>query len=618
MRALALICALILSVASYGQRKNKFLYVSGTVLGYHYEPKGFFKSEQVEIQGSLSDVQIKCTHNGEELASASTNSGGSFDLYIPLNFYDELIVTYSKDGYAKSAISIGLGLIPEEMFSYGLVLENIELILNDNQTDFAIDNGKPFAKITYSRSRVFVVDPVSFEKNDRLFKKIENSTPVNLLTRSVDKNRKKNLEAKKTSSNNGSDNVSPNDSPNDNNDTIENVELIVSKPSYDTTYIEETFTVLKSEKFDNVSTWENLTFDDIDAREDEITNAWEQLEKDKLEAVTEQDFILLEAREALLLSAERELDAARAYIEEQESKLNAQRNFMFVLGFMVLVLAGFVVYLIRSIREKNRLNSELDKRNQKITASISYAERIQKSVLLRDEDIKAILPNSFVYYSPLDVVSGDFYWFSEVNGKAVVAAVDCTGHGVPGAFMSLIGNTLMNQIVNEKKITEPSKILNELHNGIVKSLNQEEDAAASQDGMDMSICVLDKSSGELSFAGAVNPIYVVEEGEVKEISGDIIGVGGVMKRKKKREINFSQQNFNFKKGTNVYMFSDGYMDQFGGANNEKFNIPRFKEMLLSIKDEPIEKQKDQVIQTLNKWKGQSKQVDDILVIGIQI
>lgn len=603
----------------FGQRQPNQLIIEGTVMGYHYEPKKFFKKEQVQIQGSLSGVTLMAKDkSGKKFGQGKTDAGGNFGFQIPLGKVYTL--SFSKPGYGKSAITLDLseaGGQPE--IDAGLILKNIEFILNDNETGKAIDNGAPFAKVAYNKiTHNFKTTPIEFDRRERLFKELENSTPVNLLKSSVSKNKGKNdnLESYITGDVESNENSNNTHNTSTNNNTNENAEGEIDE---EVTVLERKLTILKkSKKLDNVEEWKDLTIEDINSRSDEINKAWEELEKEKLLAVTEEDFIIIEAKEELLKSAERELDAAKAYIEEQEGKIKAQRKMMILLVAMIILMGGFVFYLIKTNREKNRLNMKLDKQNTKILASIHYAERIQKSVLLRDEEIKAILPQSFVYYEPLDMVSGDFYWFGEVNGKVIVAAVDCTGHGVPGAFMSLIGNTLMNQIINEKKISSPSEILNLLHQGIIKSLNQEDDDETSQDGMDMSLCAIDKKSGEITYAGAVNPMFVVENGEFKEVSGDIRGVGGILSKRRKGEFVFTEQVLKFEKNTCFYLFSDGYMDQFGGSKNEKFNLPRFKELLLKIHSEPMEAQKEILEKTLKDWKGQTPQIDDVCVIGVRL
>ncbi|MBD3638807.1 MAG: SpoIIE family protein phosphatase, partial [Crocinitomicaceae bacterium] len=544
MRELLIICTLLVGFTTVAQREAEHLYINGSVLGYDYEPKGFFRSEQVEVQGALSGVKLTIKDdNGNTAATASTDNAGNFNIKVPLG--SKYNLTYTKSGYGTSAVEIDVRAnnIPDDMYSSGLILKNIELILNDNETDKSIDNGKVFARIYYSNSsREFKMSAIEFDRRDRLFKEQENSTPLNLLRSSVKKNRNNNKKAVTHDSNETTEN---NSNGNNNGENGENTDETTDENNGNTKPVK--LNLFKKSKLNDVKNWKELTSSDINKRATELRDAWEQLEQDKLVAVTAEDLILIEAREQLLLSAERELEAAKAYIDEQEDKINAQRYFMFSLIGLILLLCGFAFYLIRSIREKNRLNFELDKRNRKITASINYAERIQKSVLLKDDQIKGLLPDSFVFYQPLDVVSGDFYWFSEIDGKVIMAAVDCTGHGVPGAFMSLIGNTLMNQIVNEKKITQPGKILKHLHEGIVESLNQTEDAEASQDGMDMSICSLNKTTGEIIFSGAVNPIYVVENGDVKEVSGDLRGIGGVFRRKRKKEVTFTEQKLNLAK-----------------------------------------------------------------------
>ena len=610
MKALLLIIALSVGFISVSQRQPDQLFIEGTVLGYSFDPKGLFKKEKVVVQGSLSGVQLEAKNSkNKSVAKTKTNNGGEFSLYIPVG--DTYTLLYSKSGYGTSALFIELDNIPGDMASTGLQLSNIELILNDNETDKPVDNGAPFGNIRYTpNKREFYFKIREFSSKEKLFKKDADNTPVNLIKGSIAKNKDNNKNAV---------DALPEEVIEDDKGSTDKKRIIRNTETGETIEVAvEEVAVLSKSHLTDISDWDNLSDEDLDNRAKELSSAWDQLESDKLVAVTEADFMLIQAREEALTAAENELEAARTFIEEQEEKLSAQRYFMYALIGLILFLGGFAFVLIKSIRDKKAANVELEKRNAKISASIKYAERIQQSVLLSDVQIKALLPNSFVYFQPLDVVSGDLYWFSEVGNKVVVAAIDCTGHGVPGAFMSLIGNTLMNQIVNEKNITEPGQILSQLHDGIVSALRQQDDAAAAQDGMDMSVCTIDKKSRELSYSGAMNPVYVAHKGEITELSPNLRGIGGVMMRKKKGADEFVQEKMTLDADSCVYMFSDGYMDQFGGDKNEKFNITRFKELLLNIHAKPMEDQKVEIGNAIDSWKGSSSQIDDMLVIGIKL
>ncbi len=226
---------------------------------------------------------------------------------------------------------------------------------------------------------------------------------------------------------------------------------------------------------------------------------------------------------------------------------------------------------------------------------------------------------------PKDVVSGDFYWFSQIDNKQIVAAIDCTGHGVPGAFMSMIGNTMLHEIVNEKKITKPDQILLQLHQRVSQALKTNTENMESDDGMDMTLCTIDKQKNILQFAGAKNYIFVVEENngntentthEIQTYRGDFLSVGGNPLRRN-QPIAFTCHNIDLEKIIAVYMFSDGYMDQFGGEENKKFNMARFKQLISKNINENMIKQKQIFIETFENWKEDRKQLDDVLVVGFK-
>lgn len=216
------------------------------------------------------------------------------------------------------------------------------------------------------------------------------------------------------------------------------------------------------------------------------------------------------------------------------------------------------------------------------------------------------------------MVSGDFYWFIEKQNKLILVAADSTGHGVPGAFMSMLGISLLNEVVNRNNIIEPNKALDELRKGVIDALHQKKDDIVNSDGMDMTYCLIDPISLKMEFAGAYNPIYIIrkEEGEynIHILKGNKMPVGVYLKEFYDP---FSKQEFQLQKGDVLYMFTDGYYDQFGDNSEEKFKPRRFRELLLNIQEYDLEKQKELIISNFENWKGTVKQMDDVLVMGFK-
>lgn len=305
-----------------------------------------------------------------------------------------------------------------------------------------------------------------------------------------------------------------------------------------------------------------------------------------------------------------------------DEKLEREKNFKIYLGIFCLLVAGFAFMLFRGNLQKKKANSalsqaykEIEIKNKDITDSITYSKRIQEATLPPKELKYKLFPDAFVLFKPKDIVSGDFYWYAEKNGKRLIAACDCTGHGVPGALMSMIGNNILNQIVNEKDITSPEEILNHLHMEIRKSLKQQEQAE-NRDGMDIALAVFD-SENRISFAGAQRPLWIIRKNaeDVEEIKGNKFSIGGLQTEEDRK---FSGHQITLSKGDSIYLFSDGYVDQFGGSGGKKFMTRNFRQLLMNIHNEPMARQELVIDQTIEKWKGNREQIDDILVIGIRI
>lgn len=262
-------------------------------------------------------------------------------------------------------------------------------------------------------------------------------------------------------------------------------------------------------------------------------------------------------------------------------------------------------------------NTDLTRTNLLLNDSIDYAKRIQDAMLPDIEVIKKTLPECFVYYHPRDKVSGDFYWFYEQNEKLFLVAADCTGHGVPGAFMSMIGSTLLNEIVIEKQEKVPSEILKLLNAGVIKALNQNTARNQSQDdGMDISICCIDRKQNRIEIACANHTVYLIYQDTLNVIQGDIFSIGGIFSLKENRD--FTNHVFELKSGTTLYMFSDGFQDQFGGARNKKFMANRFRDLLFKQHGVLMAEQEQMLDETFNQWKGKNRQVDDVLIMGVRL
>ncbi|MBN2742848.1 MAG: response regulator [Marinilabiliaceae bacterium] len=266
----------------------------------------------------------------------------------------------------------------------------------------------------------------------------------------------------------------------------------------------------------------------------------------------------------------------------------------------------------RSRDENELLIRQIEDINTKLTDSINYALKIQTASLPKSEYLKKIMPEHFILLKPRDIVSGDFYWVSRCDNKLIVVAADCTGHGVPGAIMSMFGVAYLHQIVETNKILTPSRILDELRKVIIDALQQSQ-ASEVKDGMDMSVVCVDTQNGSFEYAGAFNPAYLIHQGQLQIIHADTmpVSIGEVDKA-------FTNHVVNYQHGDCLYLFSDGFASQFGGENDKKLKQKGFRQMILDNYALPMSHQKEIYEQFFERWKGDREQIDDVLLIGMRL
>jgi len=271
--------------------------------------------------------------------------------------------------------------------------------------------------------------------------------------------------------------------------------------------------------------------------------------------------------------------------------------------------------LEKDLKEKiiRQQRDEIDKQRKELTESIKYASYIQNALLTSEKNIKKVLPEHFVIFIPRDIVSGDFYWVSKKKSELIISVADCTGHGVPGAFMSILGITLLSEIVNRGGYTSAGNILNQLRESVMKALNQTGQENEQKDGIDMALCIINLETNQMEFSGAFNPVYVIKKNRLIEMRGDKMPIGIAALE----ENSFTNHKLELEEGDNVYMFSDGFVDQFGGSDGKKFKYQPFRNLLLNIYNLPIHKQKEQILSAFKRWKGNLTQLDDVLMLGFR-
>jgi serine phosphatase RsbU (regulator of sigma subunit) len=372
---------------------------------------------------------------------------------------------------------------------------------------------------------------------------------------------------------------------------------------------------------------------ELGLREQEVRSLRQQQAIDSLLIRQKEDEALALEQEKQLL----EIDKLQKETELRNEKL--ARQLAVGIGSLVLLVAVIILFGLLSTRKKNRLLAEskhkiekinadletknteilkqkdiIEQKNESITDSIQYASRIQAAVLPSPDFLNEWGFENFILYKPKDIVSGDFYWGSKQQDKIIVAAGDCTGHGVPGAFMSMLGHAFLEEIINTREVENAAMILNNLRDEIINALKQKGVSGETRDGMDISLVIIDTKEGKLDYSGANNPLYLVRDSKLMKYPPDRMPIG----------IHFisftpfTNRTIEIRKGDSLYLFSDGYADQFGGPKGRKFMYKPFQNLLLQNHNKPMEQQKEILATTFEDWKGKRDQVDDVIVIGMKI
>lgn len=386
-----------------------------------------------------------------------------------------------------------------------------------------------------------------------------------------------------------------------------------------------------------------------------ITTKDSMFNKEKTKALTEMQ-VKYEAEKKQLqiekMEKQKLLDQKTIEVQQAQNRKQLIIIFSSIAGFIiVLVFSIIILRMFRQKREANILlaqqNEEIKQQKEKISAqrdlatnqrdliieqkqeltdSIHYAYRIQSAVIPSDEYISFLLSDYFILYKPRDIVSGDFYWLGKYGNKIVILAADCTGHGVPGAFMSMLGVAFLNEIINKENITSPADILNNLRDYIIKALKQKGKRGESKDGMDVAAITIDTENNKLEYSGANNPLYIVKSKKMKdesELNDELEGLTEIKPNKQpvaiyEKMVPFTNHEINLQKNDTIYIFSDGYADQFGGPKGKKYKYKPFKRLLLENINKPMKQQKEILDKTFEDWKGELEQIDDVLVLGIKI
>lgn len=318
----------------------------------------------------------------------------------------------------------------------------------------------------------------------------------------------------------------------------------------------------------------------------------------------------LNAAILVIKKQENAIDLQQEEIVKKTSTINSQYQTIVISIIFLLITIGLLFLLLRINSQKKKVLNVLEQKSKEIIDSIQYAKKIQTTILPSQDKFKEQFKEFFILYKPKSIVSGDFYWLVTEKEKVFFSVADCTGHGVPGAFISLLCSNALTKSVKELYISQPGKILDKTVELLEERFSNDNEI---KDGMDLALCSIDFGSNKLEYAGANNPLYYIRKGKLEEIKSNRQPIGAYSERN-----SFTNHTLDIEKGDCIYIFSDGYVDQFGGLNNKKFKCKSFRKLLLDIHEKPMEEQKQILDDTFEEWKGQLEQVDDVCIMGLKI
>ncbi len=574
---------MMLSCSIFGQEVR----INGIVLGMAKE-KGLKLSKKYELEGALNRADVKIIDQGKIVQQIKTDVDGNFAAAAPLGKLYLMMI--EKEGYLSTGILIdtrktalpGPGV---------LNLNHAEIVL----VKAKMKEPQMIGRMHYDlRAKKLAITP-----NQGLSKDLSAARTLVLMRDAINDGHFKFLNA---TSNKEEEPATP-----------KKIKYRWKKSVDEEGQTDSTF-----ERYNPILEITNKVDVRAIKKADDLKKARADLDDLWQYATTAEDSLILKQQEALLAAAEQELARTEKLLQIKEDQLSAvyARNIWLIIALILLM--GMIGFGVKYYLDRRKTFLKIREYNRKIDESIEVASRIQNSVFNREEELSDLFADHFVFNQPRDGVSGDFYWFAEANNKVIVAVSDCTGHGVPGCLLSLLGNQLLHEIVIEKRITSPDEVLVMLHDRLVKHLQQDKNFSA-EGGMDIAICEIDKNAKSINFAGAMNAIYTLEGGELKSYRGDFLPIGGMgLRTKKKIERKYKVQTINYKEGDALFMFSDGLIDQFGGPDNKKFGLDQFKDFISGSQSRPLEERHKELKQQLDKWMGhQYEQIDDVMVVGLR-
>ncbi len=374
---------------------------------------------------------------------------------------------------------------------------------------------------------------------------------------------------------------------------------------------------------------ENLN-NDVIAKQEEVAKQHQKLEKEKQNLLAiQQEYAEIEKnlkeKEKLVAEQNKTIDEQGNVIITKEGKIEEQKNIIWLSAIFLIIVSILGALAYRSYRLKNKANKIiltqkaeieeqheiLEEQHREITDSINYAKRIQDAILPPLKLVKGYMPDSFILYKPKDIVAGDFYWMEGINNLIIFAAADCTGHGVPGAMVSVVCHNAMNRAVKEFMLVKPNEILDKTREIVLETFEKSDEDV--NDGMDIALCSINTETKKMCFSGANNGLYLIRDGELTQVKPDKQPIGNYKDAKP-----FTLHEFDLQKGDVIYTFSDGYPDQFGGPKGKKFMYKNFRNLLVDIHQKSMDDQHNLLLNAFEEWKGGIEQIDDVCVIGVRI